>query len=59
MAVSGAGKQLHQQSFSVDFTRSEKTVSGASGTWTVSAQRSGNDVAGDAFVGKHSFYVQC
>lgn len=54
-----AGKQLFQQSFKGDFTLDERTVSGASGTWSFQAQRSGDDLAGDAFAGDYAFYVNC
>ena len=54
-----AGNQLLQQTFKGDFTLVEKTVSGSSGAWSVSAQRSGDDVVGDAFTGKYEFYVNC
>ena len=53
------GKQLFQQSFKGTFTLATKTVSGASGTWTIDAQRSGDDLLGDAFSGKYTFNVAC
>jgi len=54
-----AGKQLLQQTFKGDFTLAEKTVAGASGTWSLHAARQGDDLAGDAFSGKYTFYLDC
>lgn len=54
-----SGKQLFQQTFKGDFTLDERTVSGASGTWNIHAQRGGDDLAGDAFSGNYAFYVNC
>ncbi len=54
-----AGKQLFQQSFKESFTLAAKTVSGASGTWTLDAQRSGDDLVGDSFSGKYDFNLDC
>ena len=53
------GKQLFQQTFNGDFTLDEETVSGASGTWNLQAQRSGDDLAGDAFSGDYAFHLNC
>ncbi|HET6398972.1 MAG TPA: hypothetical protein VFH47_05405 [Candidatus Thermoplasmatota archaeon] len=54
-----AGKQLFQQSFKGEFKLDAKAVSGSSGTWTLSAQRNGDDLLGDAFSGKYGFNVDC
>jgi hypothetical protein len=54
-----AGKQLMQQSFKGEFTFPEQTVTGASGTWSLAASRSGDDLAGDAFAGNYAFYLNC
>jgi type 1 fimbria pilin len=55
-----AGKQLFQETFKGTFTLSEKTVSGASGSWGFEAQRSSESlVAGDKFRGDYSFHVTC
>src|SRR5687768_4010766 len=43
------GTVLHTQEFSGDFTLAKKTVSGTSGTWTLTATRTGDDIVGDAF----------
>jgi hypothetical protein len=53
------GKQLFQQTFKGDFKLDEKTVSGAAGTWNLQAERSGDDLAGDAFSGKYAFHLKC
>lgn len=53
------GKQMFTQTFKGDFTLSEKTVSGASGKWSLMASRSGDDLAGDAFSGKYAFHLNC
>jgi hypothetical protein len=54
-----AGKQLLQQTFKGEFTLAKTTVSGAAGTWSVVAQRSSDDLAGDPFSGHYAFYVNC
>ena len=54
-----AGKQLFQQAFQDSFTLDSQTVSGASGTWKIDAQRSGDDLVGDSFSGKYDFRVNC
>ncbi|HLF16491.1 MAG TPA: hypothetical protein VI796_03555 [Candidatus Thermoplasmatota archaeon] len=53
------GKQLLRQSFSGDFTLAKTAVSGASGAWSFQAQRSGDDLVGDAFSGDYAFHVNC
>ena len=54
-----AGKQLFQQTFKDSFTLDKRTVSGASGTWSIEARRSGDDLVGDSFSGKYDFTVDC
>lgn len=54
-----SGDQLFRQTFKGDFTLDERTVSGASGTWDIHAQRGGDDLAGDAFSGNYAFHVNC
>ena len=54
-----AGKQLMSQTFKGEFNLAEQTVSGASGTWMLKAQRSGDDLAGDAFSGEYAFHLNC
>lgn len=34
-------------------------LDGDSGTWTLSADRAGNDVVGDAFNGDDEFFLDC
>lgn len=53
------GKVLLQQTFQGDFTLEEKDVSGASGSWSFRALRSGDDVVGDSFSGDYEFHVNC
>lgn len=53
------GKQLFQRTFKGDFTLASETVSGASGTWSFGAQRSGDDLVGDSFSGDYAFHVDC
>jgi hypothetical protein len=54
-----SGKQLFQRTFQGEFTLDEETLTGASGTWHIEAQRSGDGLAGDAFAGNYAFYVNC
>lgn len=54
-----AGKQLLSQTFKGDFNLAEQTVSGTSGKWSLTATRSGDDLAGDAFSGDYAFYLDC
>lgn len=53
------GKVLFQQTFKEAFTLDARTVSGASGSWSFDASRSGDDVVGDAFSGNYEFHVNC
>jgi hypothetical protein len=53
------GKQLFQQTFKGGFMLPEETVSGASGSWSFDARRSGDDLVGDSFSGDYAFYVNC
>jgi hypothetical protein len=54
-----AGKTLLSQTFKGDFTLDPVAVSGASGSWSFDAARSGDDVVGDSFSGDYAFYVNC
>jgi hypothetical protein len=53
------GDQLFQQTYSDSFTLDTRTISGASGAWNLAAQRSGDDVLGDAFSGDYAIHVRC
>lgn len=55
----GGGEELWSKSFdgAVDFDSA--SLSGASGTWTIKAERGGNDLAGDEFNGEYTFNISC
>jgi hypothetical protein len=52
-------KELYAQDFKGDFTLAEAKLSGASGTWTISADRSSDALVGGSFNGHYTFHVAC
>lgn len=57
--MDGSGDELWSKTFdgAVDFDST--SLNGASGAWTISADRSGNDLAGDEFNGEYTFNLSC
>lgn len=53
------GTTLFSESYSSSFTLAKQTLTGDSGEWTIKAQRSGDDVLGDAFRGDYDFFLNC
>lgn len=55
----GGGDEVFSQSFEGEFTLEPKQMNGASGSWEITADRSGDDLAGDEFQGKYTFRLDC
>lgn len=55
----GSGDEVFSQTFEGEFTLEPKTMNGASGTWEVQGERSGDDLAGDEFQGEYTFRLDC
>jgi hypothetical protein len=53
------GATLLDQTYNDRFTLAETTVSGSSGTWSLSAVRSSASLTGDSFSGNYEFHVNC
>lgn len=53
------GSTVFDETYTESFTIGDATVSGASGEWTLRAQRSGDDLAGDEFNGDYEVFLDC
>lgn len=55
----GGGEELWSKEFDGAVNFDSAPLSGASGTWTIKADRSGDDLAGDEFNGEYTFNLSC
>ncbi len=55
----GSNHELYSGDFHGDFKLDDKTVTGASGTWKMTADRTTNGVIGGTFNGHYSFKLRC
>ena len=55
----GEGNQVYSESFDGAIDVSGARLDGDSGTWTLRAVRSGDDLVGDQFSGDYDFYLDC
>lgn len=55
----GQGDVLYSEAFEGNFDLSKTRLDGHSGSWTLEADREGNDLVGDAFGGSYQFYLNC
>ena len=55
----GSGEKLWSKEFDGAVNFDSAPLSGASGDWTIKAERSGNDLAGDEFNGEYTFNLSC
>lgn len=55
----GDGAVLLVRTYDGDFSLADTGLEGEGGTWTLSAQRSPNDVLGDGFDGRYDFFLNC
>ncbi len=55
----GGGDEVFSQSFEGEFTLDPNELNGASGSWEITADRTGDDLAGDDFQGEYTFRLDC
>lgn len=55
----GGGDEVWSKTFDGEVSLDSDSLNGASGEWTISADRSGNDLAGDEFNGQYTFNLSC
>lgn len=53
------GNAVFTRTFSGPFELDKTSLDGHSGTWTLEADRSGDDLAGDEFHGEYEFHLDC
>lgn len=53
------GETVFMKSYEGSFATGDIPLSGHSGTWTMEAERSANDVIGDDFSGSYAFFLNC
>lgn len=53
------GTELFQRTFDGSFDLSKQPITGDSGTWSISAVRTSDDVLGDQFAGEYAFFLNC
>jgi hypothetical protein len=53
------GTRLFDQVYTDSFEIEPRDLDGDSGTWTVSAERSGDDLVGDEFRGEYAIFLNC
>lgn len=57
--VDGSGNVAYDRTYTADFNPADVNVAGASGTWKITGERSGDDLVGDQFQGTYSITVRC
>lgn len=57
--MDGSGDELWSKTFDGNVDFDSTALSGASGEWSISAERTGNDLAGDEFNGEYTFNLSC
>jgi hypothetical protein len=55
----GSGEEAFSRSFDGGIDLEGERLQGASGTWTMTATRSGDDLVGDEFNGQYTFGLTC
>lgn len=55
----GSGAEKFSRTFDEDVDVTGEGLDGASGTWTLSATRAGDDLLGDPFNGSYTFNLSC
>lgn len=55
----GDGNEIFSKTYDAEFSLAESDLSGRAGNWTLRAERSGDDLAGDPFNGQYSFTMTC
>lgn len=55
----GGGDEVFSEEYSGDIEVEAERLTGASGDWTLTAVRAGDDVIGDSFTGEYVFNLSC
>ncbi|HUR69426.1 MAG TPA: hypothetical protein VM370_09285 [Candidatus Thermoplasmatota archaeon] len=55
----GSGNSRFDKTYTTDFTLASQEISGASGTWKITGERSGDDLVGDQFQGSYTVTQRC